>query len=316
VSNLTAALKQRALEEGFDLVGFAAARAADSATALDRWIGASMHGEMGYMERTRRLRSDPGHLLTNCRSVVAVAMSYRTGSPPSTTVTAGDGRVWVSRYVWGRDYHRILKKKLVRLGRWLGEQQPGCSWRACVDTAPVLEREWAAHAGLGWIGKNTMLLNRQLGSELFLGLLLTDLDLEPDRARPEHCGTCTACLDACPTQAFVEPRVLDARRCVAYLTVEHHSEIPAELKDGMGVMVAGCDICQEVCPWTRRAPVDLHPEFAPHPDRLHPRLADLESMTEDEYRSWRRGSSLNRISYRQFRRNLAAARRNQRSCRE
>jgi len=161
-----------------------------------------------------------------------------------------------------------------------------------------------------------MLLNRQLGSELFLGLLLTDLDLEPDRARPEHCGTCTACLDACPTQAFVEPRVLDARRCVAYLTVEHHSEIPAELKDGMGVMVAGCDICQEVCPWTRRAPVDLHPEFAPHPDRLHPRLADLESMTEDEYRSWRRGSSLNRISYRQFRRNLAAARRNQRSCRE
>jgi epoxyqueuosine reductase len=243
-------------------------------------------------------------------------MSYRTGFPPSTTVTAGDGRVWVSRYAWGRDYHRILKKKLVRLGRWLGEQRPGCSWRACVDTAPVLEREWAAHAGLGWIGKNTMLLNRQLGSELFLGLLLTGLDLEPDRARPEHCGTCTACLDACPTQAFVEPQVLDARRCVAYLTVEHHSEIPAELKDGMGVMVAGCDICQEVCPWTRRAPVDLHPEFAPHPDRLHPRLSDLESMTEDEYRSWRRGSSLNRISYRQFRRNLAAARRNQRSCRE
>jgi epoxyqueuosine reductase len=161
-----------------------------------------------------------------------------------------------------------------------------------------------------------MLLNRQFGSELFLGLLLTDLELEPDRPLPEHCGTCTACLDACPTQAFAGPRVLDARRCVAYLTVEHHSEIPTEFTDGMGVMVAGCDICQEACPWTQRAPADLHPEFAPHPDRLHPRLADLESMTENEYRIWRRGSSLNRISYKQFRRNLAAARRNQRSRRE
>jgi epoxyqueuosine reductase len=316
MSDLTAALKQRALEEGFDLVGVAAAGAAESAAALDRWIAAAMHGEMGYMERTRRLRSDPGHLLAGCRSVVAVAMSYRTGSPASATVTAGDGRVWVSRYAWGRDYHRILKKKIVRLGRWLGEQRPGCGWRACVDTAPVLEREWAARAGLGWIGKNTMLLNRRLGSELFLGLLLTDLELNADRPKPEHCGTCTACLDACPTQAFVGPRVLDARRCIAYLTVEHHSEIPTELAAEMGVMVAGCDICQEVCPWTRRAPADLHPEFAPHPDRLHPRLADLESMTEDEYLAWRRGSSLNRISYEQFRRNLAAARRNQRPGRE
>ncbi len=309
--DLTDALKKRSLEEGFDLFGVASAGAADSAAALDRWIAAAMHGEMDYMERTRHLRTDPGRLLAGCRSVIAVAMSYHTSLPSSATLRAGDGRVWVSRYAWGRDYHRILKKKLVRLGRWLGECRPGCGWRACVDTAPVLEREWAARAGLGWIGKNTMLLNRQLGSELFLGLLLTDVDLEPDRPRPEHCGTCTACLDACPTQAFAGPRVLDARRCVAYLTVEHGSEIPAELAGGMGVMVAGCDICQEVCPWTQRAPTDLHPEFAPHPDRMHPRLADLESLTEEGYLRWRRGSPLNRISYEQFRRNLAAARRNQ-----
>ncbi len=316
MDDLTDALKRRALEEGCDLVGVASAGAADSAAALDRWIAAAMHGEMGYMERTRRLRSDPGHLLAGCRSVVAVAMSYRTGFPSSTTVPPDDGRVWVSRYAWGRDYHRILKKKLIRLGRWLGERRPGCGWRACVDTAPVLEREWAANAGLGWIGKNTMLLNRQFGSELFLGLLLTDLELEPDRPRTDHCGTCTACLDACPTRAFPEPRVLDARRCVAYLTVEHRSEIPVEFAHGVGVMIAGCDICQEVCPWTQRAPADLHPEFAPHPDRFHPRLADLELLTEDDYRLWRCGSSLNRISYDRFRRNLAVARRNQRPQRE
>ncbi len=311
MTGLTIDLKKRALDEGFDLVGVAAAGPARTADALDRWLAQGMHGEMGYMERTREVRSDPCNLLEGCRSVIAVATSYRTSSPPSSGAPASDGRVWVSRYAWGRDYHRILKKKLVRLGRWLAATRPGCGWRACVDTAPVLEREWAARAGLGWIGKNTMLLNRRLGSELFLGLLLTDLELVPDRAVPDHCGTCTACLDACPTRAFPEPGVLDARRCVAYLTVEHRSEIPAEFTRDVGVMVAGCDICQEVCPWTRRAPADLHPEFAPHPDRFRPRLADLESLTEEEYRQWRRGSPLNRISYRQFRRNLVVARRNQ-----
>lgn len=311
MDSLAPDLKKRALDEGFDLVGVASAGPARTADALDRWLAQDMHGEMGYMERTRGVRSDPGNLLEGCRSVIAVAMSYHTSAPPSTAAATSDGRVWVSRYAWGRDYHRILKKKLVRLGRWLAERQPGCGWRACVDTAPVLEREWAARAGLGWIGKNTMLLNRKLGSELFLGLLLTDLELEPDRPRPDHCGTCTACLDACPTRAFPEPRVLDARRCVAYLTVEHRSEIPAEFAHGVGAMVAGCDICQEVCPWTRRAPADLHPEFAPHPDRSRPRLADLESLTEEDYRQWRRGSPLNRISYEQFRRNLAVAGRNQ-----
>jgi len=186
--------------------------------------------------------------------VVAVAMSYRCDQPDSTTADADEGRVWVSRYAWGRDYHRILKKKLIRLGRWLADQRPGVQWRACVDTAPILEREWATRAGLGWIGKNTLLLNRELGSELFLGILLTDQKLQADRPRSDHCGTCAACLDACPTAAFPEPGVLDARRCVGYLTVEHRSAIPTELGSGVGTMIAGCDICQEVCPWVRRAP--------------------------------------------------------------
>jgi epoxyqueuosine reductase len=307
VDRLTADLKRRAIDEGFDLVGVAETAAARSATHLERWLESGMHGEMEYMARTRMVRSDPRLLLPGCNSVVAVAMSYHCSHPDSTTLGADDGRVWVSRYAWGRDYHRILKKKLTRLGRWLAEQRPGAQWRACVDTAPILEREWAARAGLGWIGKNTLLLNREFGSELFLGILLTDQEMRSDRPRPEHCGTCTACLDACPTQAFVEPKVLDARRCVGYLTVEHRSEIPREFRSGVGAMIAGCDICQEVCPWTRRAPADLHPEFAPETRRLRPKLGDLEGLDEEGYAEWRKGSALNRIGFEQFRRNLEVA---------
>jgi epoxyqueuosine reductase len=310
VRSLTIDLKRRATEEGFDLVGVAEAAKAQSASNFEEWLDIGMHGEMGYMARTRRVRSDPRLLLPGSNSVIAVAMSYRCDQADSSALVSGDGRVWVSRYAWGRDYHRILKKKLVRLGRWLADRRPGAQWRACVDTAPILEREWAARAGLGWIGKNTLLLNRELGSELFLGILLTDQKLVPDRPRPEHCGTCTACLDACPTSAFPEPMVLDARRCVGYLTVEHRSAIPEEFRSGIGAMIAGCDICQEVCPWTRRAPTDLHPEFAPADRRLRPKIEGLEKLDEEGYAEWRKGSALNRIRFEQFRRNLEVAREN------
>lgn len=310
MSDLEGRLKGRARDEGFDLVGIAAAGPARTSSALATWLSAGMHGEMGYMDGTAEARSDPDNLLSGCRSVIAVAMSYHSSLPESTAHPSDDGRAWVSRYAWGRDYHRVMKKRLVRLGRWLANERPGTGWRACVDTAPILEREWAARAGLGWIGKNTMLLDRRLGSELFLGIMLTDLVLAPDPTVSDHCGRCTACLDACPTGAFPEPRRLDATRCVDYLTVEHQSEIPDALQPQVGSMVAGCDICQEVCPWTRKAPADLHPEFAPHPERYRPPLATLESMGEEAYLEWRRGSSLNRISYRQFRRNLETARRN------
>jgi epoxyqueuosine reductase len=311
VLELTIDLKNRALEEGFDLVGVAAVGATRTEPDLLRWLEAGMHGEMAYMFRTRVLRSDPRGLLPGCRSVVAVAMSYHTSQPESGSFPESDGRAWVSRYAWGRDYHRILKKALVRLGRWVSEKCEGAAWRACVDTAPVLEREWAARAGLGWIGKNTMLLSRELGSELFLGVLLTTIELIPDQPRTDHCGTCTACLDACPTQAFPKPRQLDARRCIGYLTVEHRSAIPATIQPAIGSMIAGCDICQEVCPWTRRAPADLHPEFRAVPHRFRPRIHDLLEFDEDGYREWRRGSALNRIPFAGFRRNLAAAQANQ-----
>ena len=308
---LTAGLKQRVLAEGFDLVGVAAAGEAHSALDLRHWLAAGHHGGMAWMERSAELRADPRRLLPGCRSVVAVAMSYRTSHEPSqSAIQAGDGRVWVSRYAWGRDYHRVLRARLLRLGQWLEAACPGAGWKPCVDTAPVLEREWAARAGLGWIGKNTSLLNRRLGSELFLGVLLTTAPLEPDAPVSDHCGRCTACLDACPTAAFPEPRVLDARRCVAYLTIEHRGPVPAELRAAMGAMVAGCDICQEVCPWTRRAPADLHPEFAPAPHRYRPALATLEELDEDGFRRWRQGSALSRIPFAQLRHSLTVVRAN------
>jgi epoxyqueuosine reductase len=304
-----AELKRLAEAEGFDLFGVARSGHADGSSHLRRWLEDGMHAGMCWMADTERQRSDPGHLLPGCRSVVVVAMSYR-GSEPESDQHTGDDRVWISRYAWGRDYHRVLKKRLIRLGRRLEADRPGCAWRAVVDTAPLLEREWAVRAGLGWIGKNTMLLNRRLGSELFLGALLTDVELEPDKETTAHCGRCTACLDACPTDAFAAPYILDARRCVGYLTIEHRRELPAELAPGMGDMVAGCDRCNEVCPWTKRAPADLHPAFAPAPHRYRPRLSELESLDEEGWTRWRGGSALNRIPFVQLRRSLAVARAN------
>ncbi len=312
MDGLTTRFKERARAEGFDLVGIAATGPAATAVHLQRWLEAGMHGDMAFMARTVAERADPSRLLSGCRSVAAVAMSYHTLHPVSTSSAPDDrARVWISRYAWGRDYHKIMKKALVRLGRWLTAQRPSARWRATVDTAPILEREWAARAGLGWIGKNTSLLNRRLGSELFLGLLLTDVELAPDGPVPEHCGRCTACLDACPTSAFPTPRLLDARRCVSYLTVEHRHQIPAALRPAMDAMVAGCDICQEVCPWTVRAHATSHPHFEPAPHRFRPLLAELEAMDEEAYRQWRSGSPLTRIPHAQFRRSLAAARANQ-----
>ncbi|NOZ93867.1 MAG: tRNA epoxyqueuosine(34) reductase QueG [Acidobacteria bacterium] len=309
MKDLKARLLDRAAAEGFDLAGVAACGEAPGAARLRSWLASGFHGEMAWLERTAGLREDPRRLLPGCRSVVVVAMSYHTSLPLSIDPPPR-GTVWISRYAWGRDYHRLMKKRLIRLGRWLEETTGGCAWRASVDTAPVPEREWAALAGLGWIGKNTCLINRRLGSELFLGVLLTDVALPPDPPAAAHCGRCTACLDACPTGALLEPGLLDARRCIAYLTVEHRGPIAATLAGAMGANVAGCDICQEVCPWTRRSPETAHPELQPAPHRFRPSLSSLEALDEAGWKSWRQGSPLNRIPFEAFHRNLAIARSN------
>jgi epoxyqueuosine reductase len=310
MSGLTDDLKRRVLAEGFDLVGVARAGTTTSFGVYTRWLESNMHGDMAYLSRSAAPREHPKALLDGCRSVVVVAMSYRSSQPASTDLSDPD-RVWVSRYAWGRDYHKILRKRLVKVGRWLAEVAPGCAWRACVDTAPVLEREWAARAGLGWIGKSTMLLNRRFGSELFLGVLLTDAELVPDPPATAHCGTCTACLDACPTKALVAPGSLDSRKCIAYLTIEHRGEIEAEQQPGIGRHIAGCDICNEVCPFTQKAPVDLHSEFSPAAHRFQPRIDDLNGLDQDSWQVWRLGSPLKRIAFREFQRNLRIAEQNQ-----
>jgi len=299
--NLGNRLKAHALDLGFDLVGIARAASAEGADALHAWLEAGMHGSMDFMRRNEELRGDPRLLLSDCRSILAVAMSYHSSSAPSMEINGEE--CWISSYAWGRDYHHVMKKKLIRLGRWL-ENETGCSWRATVDTAPVLEREWAARAGLGWIGKNTMLINRKFGSELFLGLLLNTLPLEPDTPSGEHCGKCTACLEACPTDAFAAPRVLNAEKCIAYLTIEHEGDIHIEQAEKMERHLAGCDRCNEVCPFNRNAPTDLHPEYLPRPGLYRPKLKDIQALDEDGWRRLRQGSPLNRISYPRLRRTL------------
>lgn len=293
-------LKTWALDEGFDLAGIASSGPSKTWPQFGRWLDEGMQGSMDYLERHRNLRRDPAQLLPGCRSVLAVAMSYH--QVPDAEIPPGGCRI--SSYAGGRDYHRVMKKKLIRLGRRLGSISEEIQWRAVVDTAPILEREWAARAGLGWIGKNTMLINRHFGSEIFLGLLLLNLELESDAPASEHCGRCTACLKSCPTAALVKARVLDARRCIAYLTIEHDGPIEARLQDMIAPELAGCDRCNAVCPFNRKAPCNLHPEFSAAPHRRDLKIRDLEKLDEEGWKQWRMGSALNRISYEQFRRNL------------
>ena len=283
---LTRTVKERALELGFDRVAVAAAAPPPHADAFERWLEAGHAGDMEYLDEGRAARLDPGRLLPGWRSVVAVALNY---------APAEDDPAWrgVARYARGRDYQRVIRPRLQALKDVL--RSAGGSdvrSRASIDTSAVLERSLAASAGLGWIGKNTNLIAPDLGSYFFIGIVLTTAELTADAAIPDRCGTCTACLDACPTGALVSPYVLDARRCISYLTIEHRGEIDASLHAGVGGWLFGCDVCQEVCPWNRHAPpgrdaalADGRPPGAPE---------TLVQMTDAEFREHFRGSALKR----------------------
>jgi epoxyqueuosine reductase len=212
----------------------------------------------------------------------------------------------VARYARGEDYHDVLRRRLGELLNWLREQSPGCRGRAVVDTAPLLERDFARRAGLGWFGKNTMLLNKRLGSFFFLGALLTDVPLRPDPPHESaHCGTCTACLDACPTGAFTGPGWLDSRRCISYLTIELRGSVPEDLRPGLGNWVFGCDVCQEVCPWNRKAPVGAEPQLSGRPDLVQLDPVELLGLSEEAFRHRFRGTALMRARRRGLLRNAA-----------
>jgi epoxyqueuosine reductase len=304
-------VKALALALGFDLVGVARAEATHETEFLREWLARGYAGEMGYIGRRVEERVDPRRLLPGARSLVMVGLVYDPGE--RGPLAAGHGGV--ARYAGGEDYHDVLGERLRTLGAAL-EPLAGepVAQRAYVDTGPIQERVFAAYAGLGWIGKNTCLIHPRLGSYLFLGALLTDLALAPDAREPDHCGSCRACLDACPTQAFVAPYVLDATRCISYLTIEARDGVPVELREACGELVYGCDICQEVCPWNTRerrsVPPDrlgLRARLAPRPEWAAPALAWLLDLREDAWRAATRRTALRRAKYRGLMRNALVA---------
>ncbi len=268
MDTLEARIKVHARQLGFDPIGIAPASPADDFDHLSNWLDGGFAGEMDYMHRHAEARRHPTAILPEVRSVIMVALNYNNAcAAPALASGARKGKV--ARYARGADYHDVLRARLKELLAWLRAERPGCRGRAVVDTAPLLERDFARRAGLGWIGKNTMLISKRLGSYHFLGALLVDQDLQSDKPfTAHHCGTCTACLDACPTQAFVGPGLLDARRCISYLTIELRSDVPEELRAGVGDWIFGCDVCQEVCPWNRKAPTAT----------AFPARADLEAL--------------------------------------
>jgi epoxyqueuosine reductase len=281
---------------GFDLVAVGPADPPARGAAFEAWLDAGYAGTMDYLERGRARRLDPARVLPGARSLIACALSYHQGAAP--------GPAHVARYAWGDDYHDVLGPRLAALLDDLRAAAPGAEGRAYVDTGPLLERELAARAGLGWIGKNTMLLHPALGSFFFVGVVLTTALLAFDTAGADRCGTCTRCLDACPTGAFVAPYVMDARRCISYLTIEHRGPIPDDLRPGLGTLAFGCDVCQDVCPWNRRAPVTAEAAFLA---RDLPGLAELATLDDEAYRRRLRGSPLRRARRTGLARNGAVA---------
>lgn len=291
-SDLTLRLKSEARRLGFDQVGVAPAVAPPDYPHYLRWLEAGNAAEMGYLHARAEARAHPDRVLAGVRSVVMVSFVYGEATVPSTL---GPTQAKIARYARGADYHELLWRRLERLLEWVKAECPGVSGRAVTDTAPLLERDFARLAGLGWIGKNTMLIDRRLGSYTLLGALLIDAELEFDTPHTgSHCGTCTRCLDACPTDAFAGPYQLDARHCLSYWTIEHLGPIDEQFADALGDWVFGCDICQEVCPWNRRATRRSEPTLAARPEWTDPDI--LEWLTRDpaELRTVLKGTALAR----------------------
>lgn len=300
---LTDAVKVAARQVGFDLVGVAPAVSPGGFPKLQEWLRAGFAGEMKYLPRREAAYEHPRNVSASVRSVVMLAINYRTTEPIAPPVNEGR----VARYAWGTsDYHDLLRVKLRELSDRLHALQPGCTTRGVVDTAPLLERDFARLAGLGWFGKNTMLINKKAGSWLLLAGLLTDLDLVEDAPHEtSHCGTCTRCLEVCPTDAFVGPHVLDARKCISYLTIELKGPIPIDLRSGIGEWLFGCDLCQDVCPWNKKAPTSTTPEFQPQSDLDPADCIAILRMTREQFEQRFAKTPLERPGHEGLRRNAA-----------
>jgi epoxyqueuosine reductase len=297
-----------ARELGFDQVGVADLDLAADEANLERWLAEQRHGGMDYMARHGRRRSRPAELVPGTLRVISVRMRSSAPDAASAATVLNDGaRAYIARYALGRDYHKLLRGRLAELATRLAAEFGPFGHRAFVDSAPVMEKPLARNAGLGWIGKHTNLINERAGSLFMLGELYTDLPLPPDAPAKDRCGTCTACLPACPTGAITAPYQLDARRCISYLTIEHHGPIPEALRPAIGNRVFGCDDCQLVCPWNKFAEVAAEPDFRVRHRLDSPDLVDLFAWSEAEYLGKTRGSALRRLGYGRWLRNLAVA---------
>jgi epoxyqueuosine reductase len=322
VSQITALVKQSAHNAGFELAGIAPVRDFAELNYFPQWIAAGHAAEMDYLKslnpsgelKRASLRSS----LPWARSVIVCAINYNTAQPYSTqppdhNPPAPTG--WISRYAWGaEDYHdsvmrklRVVEANLRNAVPAAEKDMPPLETRCYVDTGPLVERVYAKYAGVGWIGKNTCILNQKMGSWLFLGVILTSLELDPDLPAPDRCGTCTRCIDACPTDALIAPYQLDSNRCISYLTIEKRGSIPEEIRAGMGRHVFGCDICQDVCPWNRKAPATTAAEFQPRKDLVNPALEWLAEISAEEFREKFRGSPIRRAKRSGLRRNAVIA---------
>jgi epoxyqueuosine reductase len=307
-------VKRAAKDAGFELAGIAPVAEFPELRHFPEWIAAGHAGEMRYLEK----RDEAGNLkraslrsaVPWARSVIVCAINYNTAHPYSTEVEHSE-HGWISRYAWSQeDYHHavLVRLRMVEDGLRKITGQPAALQTLCyVDTGPVVERVYAKYAGVGWIGKNTCILNQQMGSWLFLGVIITSLELTPDSPAPDRCGTCTRCIDACPTDALIAPYQLDSNRCISYLTIEKRGNIPEEMREGMGRHVFGCDICQDVCPWNRKAPATASEEFQPRAGLVNPALDWLAEISAEEFRNTFRGSPIRRTKRAGLRRNAVVA---------
>ncbi len=298
---LAAAIKDKASEIGFDLVGIAPLQASVYTSYFRQWLDAGKAGTMQWLSNRFEERTDPSKYFPGAKTAICVACNYHVPLDPSPPADAGR----IARYALGEDYHIIIKDRLHALADWLQQQVPGVQTRCGVDTAPILEKELAARAGIGWMGKNTCIINQNIGSYVLLGQILTTLDLPTDSPVDDRCGSCTRCIDACPTAAITAPYQMDATRCISYLTIEHRGEIAADLHGQIGNWIYGCDICQEVCPWNRKAPATQDPAFAPRFPGGWIDLNQIANWSDEEYRVTLKGSAMKRVKLPMLKRNAA-----------
>ncbi|MBA4503517.1 tRNA epoxyqueuosine(34) reductase QueG [Marinobacterium marinum] len=310
LDTLAQALKQQAGELGFADCAITLPDASHEAASLQRWLEQGYQGDMDYLTQNIDKRLDPTLLVPGTQRIIMLRMNYLPADAPVTGILRNPDKAYVARYTLGRDYHKLIRKRLKQLGQWLDTQVEDAEvrFRPFVDSAPVLERPLARNAGLGWIGKHTLLLNRQAGSWFLLGELFIDLPLPIDPPETEsHCGRCSACIDICPTQAFPEPGVLDARRCISYLTIEYRGSIPLELRPLMGNRIFGCDDCQLICPWNRFAKRSHEADFQPRHNLDQASLLELFEWDEATFLKRTEGSAIRRTGYDGWQRNLAVA---------